>query len=140
MKPAFAALPLVLLAACDAGTQPDVSPAPEAPAQPGLVALVASRDAAVRDSGIQQIIARTGKAKRDIQVLTLYGPLYFAWPKNVAPVPFELYFNAGGDTAGFAHDFTDATRPTFSAALDAILPLAMRGAASARAHAQRPRN
>jgi hypothetical protein len=29
MKPAFAALPLALLAACDAGTEPDVSPAPE---------------------------------------------------------------------------------------------------------------
>ena len=131
---------IVLVVALLGGGPSVAAPAPEAPAQPGLVALVASRDAAVRDSGIQQIVARTGKAKRDIQVLTLYGPLYFAWPKNVAPVPFELYFNAGGDTAGFAHDFTDATRPTFSAALDAILPQAMRGAASARAHAQRPRN
>ena len=115
------------------------APTPEAPAQPGLAALVAPRDAELRAAGVNQILARTDKAKRDIQVLTQYGALYFAWPKNVAPVPFEIYFNAGGPTAAFANGFNDATKSRYAAALDAIVPEVLRRAAAARASAQRPR-
>ena len=123
-----------------ANAQTAPASAPEAPLQPGLAALVAPRDAALRAAGVQQIIARTGKQRRDIQVMTQYGPAYFAWPKNVAPVTFEIYFNTNGATAAFANDFGEANKARFTAALDAIVPLAIRGANSARANAQRPRS
>lgn len=114
-------------------------PAADAPVQPGLSALVASRDAELRAAGVEQILARTGKGRRDIQVLTTWGPVYFPWSKNVKPVAFEIYFNTNGQTDAFAHDFSDATKASFSAALDAIVPQAIRGAANARAARLRPR-
>lgn len=116
------------------------APAGDAPVQPGLAALVASRDAELRAAGVEQILARTDKGRRDIQVLTTWGPSYFPWPKNVKPVAFEIYFNTNGQTDAFAHDFSDATRATFRAALDAIVPQAIRGAANARAARLRPRS
>jgi hypothetical protein len=127
------------LAAGAAGAQKSPAPADEAPLQPGLVALVAPRDAELRAAGVTQIIARTGKARRDIQVLTDYGPSYLGWPKNVAPVTFEIYFNTNAPTTAFAHEYSEANKAKFQAALDAIAPLAVRAANTARANRLRPR-
>ena len=113
---------------------------PEAPESPGLAALVQPRVAELRTAGVKQIVVRTGKKARDVQALTNYGPLYFAWPKTVKEqVPFEIYLNSDGSVGVFANGFSDATRAKFSAALDAVVPQVIKGANQARANSQRPK-
>ena len=131
----FVAVLPVTLASAQAPAKSAANP----PEQPGLAALLEPNVAKLRAAGVRQITARTGKQRRDIQVLSQYAPVYFGWPKNVAPVEFEIYLNPDGQTAAYANDFNDATKPKFSAALDAIVPQALRGATNAKATAQRPK-
>jgi hypothetical protein len=58
-----------------AATTPASPPPP--PVQPALAPLVTPRVPEMSSVGIQRIAARTGKSKRDIQVMTRYGPVYF---------------------------------------------------------------
>ena len=109
------------------------------PARPELAPLVAPRSVELREAGIQKIVTRTGKKRRDIQVFTQYGPVYFAWPKNVTPVLFEIELGQGGTPTVRASDYSDSDKARYAAAFDAIFPEALRGARSARATAQRPR-
>jgi hypothetical protein len=133
---------LVVVSFLGAGTSfaaTTASPVVEATEQPGLAALIAPRSAELREVGIQQIIARTGKQRRDIQVMTQYGSVYFAWPKNVAPVTFEVYLGNEGRLSAYASDFNESSRAQYLAAIDAIFPEAMRGARNAKARALRPK-
>jgi hypothetical protein len=110
----------------------------EAPVQPGLLALAQPRIADLRAAGVKQIIGRT-TGRSNVQVLTNWGASYLRWPKDVKPIAFELYVNSDGTNAAFASDFSDATKAQYAAALDALIPAAIKAAANARAAANRPK-
>jgi len=109
------------------------------PAQVALSQHVAPRAAALSSSGIQTISARTGRNQRDIQVLGQYGTIYFGWPKGIAPAPFELEVGKGGAPTVRAAGYTDADRARYTAALDAVLPQAIKRAEEAKAIRLRPK-
>lgn len=124
--------------------QQSASPAAPADAQAdaafaALSPLVAPHTAALSAAGVQKVVARTGKNKRDIQVLTQWGPLYFPWPKGVEPVTFELYVEAPRAFDVTAAGYTESAKARYAAAFDAVLPLAVRSANNARIQAQRPK-
>jgi len=104
-----------------------------------LAPLVADHSAALSAAGAQNIVARTGRRSRDIQVLTRWGPAYFAWPKGVKPVTFEIYIAAPNRLDVTAEGFTEATLPLYAAAFDAVLPQAVKAANDLRALASRPK-
>jgi hypothetical protein len=110
-----------------------------APAQPALSALVAPRASELADAGVQKITARTGKDIRDIQVLTQYGPAYFAWPKNVTPVLFEIAVGTGNAITVTANDYSEANKARYVAAFDAVIPRALAQASNLKTRALRPR-
>lgn len=121
-----------------AGAQ-TAAPAKSAPNQPALAALAAPRASDLYAAGVQKIVARTGKQRRDIQILTSYGTSYIPWPKGVTPAPFQLDVGAKGALTVRADEYSDANRSRYAAAFDAILPEAVRLANESRAKAQRPR-
>lgn len=129
----------MLLVAPGAIAQPAAGGAPAAKPDPGLSALAASRAADLNAAGVQKIVARTGKNKRDIQVLTTWGPAYFGWPKGASPAPFELVVKGNNAVAVSASGYTDAKRAQYASALDAIVPEAVRVASELRAKATRPK-
>jgi hypothetical protein len=117
---------------------------PSAPTQAdatfaALSPVVAARTAELSAAGVKKIVARTGKGKRDIQVLTQWGPAYLAWPKNVTPVTFEVYVEAPNAFDVIADGYSDANKARYAAAFDALVPPAVRAANSLRAQAQRPK-
>jgi len=109
------------------------------PLQPELVPLIAPRAAELSSAGIQKIAARTDKKRRNIQVLTTYGPIYFGWPKNVTPVTFEIEVGTGSAVTVRAKGDIEANKARYAAAFDAIVPVALRQARDAKARAERPR-
>ena len=104
-----------------------------------LVPLILPHAAALSAAGVQKVVARTGKNKRDIQVMTRWGPAYFPWPKGVTPATFDLYVTAGDDFVVSADGYTEANKARYAAAFDAVLPQAVRAANAVRAQAQRPK-
>jgi hypothetical protein len=104
-----------------------------------LSPIVAPRTAELSAAGVQKVVARTGKGKRDVQVLTRWGPSYLAWPKGVTPVSFEIYVEAPNAFDVIADGYTEANKALYAAAFDAVLPLAVRSANALRAQAQRPK-
>jgi hypothetical protein len=112
------------------------NPAP--PPQAALTGHVAPRTAELGAVGIQKISARTGMHRRDIQVLSQWGTIYFPWPKDVKPAPFELEVGKAG-AAVRAPGYTDADRARYTAAIDAVLPIAIRRADEAKLNRTRPR-
>ena len=119
---------------------PAATKAPMTPAvRPALAELVAPRAPDLGGAGIQKIVARTGKNRRDIQVLSSWGPIYFPWPKGVTPAPFQLDVGAGNALTVRAEGYTEAKKAQYAAAFDAVLPQAIRMADEARARALRPK-
>ena len=110
-----------------------------ASAQPALSVLVAPRASELDDAGVQRIIARSGNSPLDIQVLTQYGPAYFGWPTNVAPVPFEIAVGAGNAVTVDASDYSEANKARYAAAFDAVIPRALAQASNLKTRALRPR-
>ena len=108
--------------------------------QPELAPLVAPRAAELTAAGIQKITARTGKRKRDIQVTSRYGPFYFAWPKNVTPVTFDIVIGQGNAVTVQAAGYNEANKANYAAAFDAIIPEALRLVTEAKTRAERPRH
>ena len=104
-----------------------------------LVPLILPHAAALSAAGVQKVVARTGKKKRDIQVITKWGPAYFPWPKGVTPAIFDLYVTAANDFDVSADGYTEANKARYAAAFDAVLPQAVRSANAVRAQAQRPK-
>ena len=80
-----------------------------------------------------------GKQRRDIQVLTGYGPVYFAWLKNVTPVAFVIEVGKGGALTVRADGYTEANKASYAAAFDAVIPEAVRRTRSNNAWATRPK-
>ena len=134
---------LLLLIACLGGatafaaSSPTTPPPP--PVQPALEPLVAPRAAELNSVGIQRIVTRTGKQRRDIQVMTGYGPVYFAWPKNATPMAFVIEVGKGGAITVRAEGYTEANKASYSAAIDAVIPEAVRRTRSNNAWATRPK-
>ena len=118
--------------------QPAAAPAPtRADATfAALAPIVGPRTAELSGAGVQKVVARTGKGKRDIQVLTQWGPSYFPWPKGVTPVVFDIYVEAPNKFDVIADGYTEATKARYVAAFDAVLPQAVRSANALRAQAQ----
>ncbi len=133
------ALPALAAQAGAAAGATATATASAASAQTELVALVGPRADQLRAAGVQRILARTGKQKRDIQVMTKYGAVYFGWPKGVSPVTFEMQLGRDDGLVVRASGYTEASRPHYAAAFDAVIPEALRQAAQAKALAERPR-
>jgi hypothetical protein len=143
--PALATLALALVAGpalaqapVPAPRPPPAAPAPT-PVQPALGALVQARGAELAAAGIDAIVARTGKQRRDLQVRSRYGPIYFGWPKGVKPVTFELAVASNGVVTVRAQGADAAGLDDYRAAFDAVIPEAIRLARDAKARAERPR-
>jgi hypothetical protein len=144
--PALAALALALVAVAPlaqpaaAATKSSPTASAAAPAQPALAALVQARGAELAAAGIESIVARTGKQRRDLQVRSRYGPIYFGWPKGVKPVTFELTVGQGGTVTVKAQGGDATGLDDYRAAFDAVIPQAIRLARDAKARAERPRS
>jgi hypothetical protein len=117
---------------------PAQKPAATAPEQPALSTLAAARAPELSSAGIRSVHARTGKQRRDIQVATEWGPVYFAWPKGVTPAPFELVVDKAAVKV-VAPSYSDKDQALYAKAFDAVLPEAVRRANEMKAQAQRPK-
>lgn len=113
---------------------PAKAPAAAAPAtgtvkavQPGLLEVAGPRVNEVMAADIQKITAVTNKGSRSIYVESKWGNSYYGWPKNVKPVAFtvEVGKPAGGATIS-APGFTDANKADYKAAIESVLPNAIR--------------
>lgn len=104
-----------------------------------LSPLVGPHTVALSAAGITDVVARTGRNRRDIEVLTRWGPAYFAWPKGVKPVTFAIYVEAPRRFDVTADGFTVANKALYAAAFDALVPQAVRTANALRARAQAPK-
>ncbi len=115
------------------------APAGGAIAQPALEALAAPHTARLRDAGIHRIVARPGHGWRDLQVLTAWGAIYFAWPRDVAAASFDVEVGGGGPVTVRAPGAAPADQARYAAAFDAVFAEAVRRAHEVRASAERPR-
>ena len=104
-----------------------------------LAPLVGPHTAALSAAGVEEVVARTGKNRRDIQVVTKWGPAYFPWPKGVTPVTFDIYVKAPNAFDVTADGYSEANKARYAAAFDAVLPQAVRSANAVRAQATRPK-
>jgi len=104
-----------------------------------LSPLVGPHTAALSAAGVEEVVARTGKNRRDIQVITRWGPAYFPWPKGVTPVAFYVYVKAPYAFDVTADGYKDANKARYAAAFDAVLPQAVSSANALRAQATRPK-
>ena len=106
----------------------------------GLSALVAPHAKQLQAAGIQSILTRTGKRRRDIQVLTQWGPTYFPWPKGVTPAVFEIYVAKDGTAEVYTDGHSESTKARYAAAFNAVVPEAIRQAGLTRAAATKPKH
>lgn len=120
--------------------QPAATPSSGDATFDALAPLVAARVPELHAAGVEKVTARTGRNRRDIQVLTRWGPAYFGWPKGVKPVEFELRIESPNTIDLIAPAYNDAAKPTYRAAFDAVLPQALRTANQTRANASRPKS
>ena len=107
--------------------------------QPALVKHVAPRGPELAAAGIKGIAARTGRQRRDIQVVTQFGPAYFAWPKGAVPAVFEIEVEAANNVEVWTTGYTAADEARYRAAIDAVIPEALRAAARVREQMTRPK-
>ena len=119
---------------------PATKPAPAAPVQEALIALVSPRGAELSSIDINRIVARTGERNRDIQVITTHGPVYFGWPSNVTPVEFVIDVGDGGDVNVRAAGYSEENKARYAAALDAVLVEAVRQVRANNVWVSRPRS
>ena len=142
MKPIRCLVPLFVLAlAAPAWAQAPAAPKSQADVVwDALSPLVAPRVAELHAAGVQKVVARTGRNRRDIQVSTRWGTTYFGWPKGVTPAEFELSVDGPALINLVAPKYTDALRPTYKTAFDAVLPQAVKAANQARIDASRPKS
>lgn len=95
--------------------------------QPGLVEVVGPRVNEVVGAGITRITATPGKGWRSITVQSPWGDSYFGWPRNLKQVPFTIVNSqpTGGATIS-APGLNDANKADYKAAIEAIIPFAIR--------------
>jgi hypothetical protein len=119
--------------------QQPAAPAAKASANADFAALVGPRATDLANAGVQKLAARTDKGKRNIQLLTKYGAIYFGWPKGVEPVAFDIAIGQGGAPVAHASGYSEATKARYAAALDALIPEALDRTAKAKVWAERPK-
>ena len=107
--------------------------------QPALVKHIAPRGPELAAAGIKSIAARTGRQRRDIQVVTQFGPAYFAWPKGAVPAVFEIEVEAANNVEVWTTGYASADEARYRAAIDAVIPEAVRAAARVREQMTRPK-
>ena len=107
--------------------------------QPALVKHVAPRGPELAAAGIKGIAARTGRQRRDIQVVTQFGPAYFAWPKGSAPAIFEIEVEAASNVEVWTTGYTPADEARYRSAIAGVIPAAVRAAARVWEQARRPK-
>ncbi len=105
--------------------------------EPGLYAVAGARVQQVAAAGVQKITAMPGKDRRSIAVESPWGYSYFDYPKNVKPVPFEIWVggSAGGATIS-APGFNDTNKADYKAAIDAIISHAIKSTQQNRIYMQ----
>lgn len=107
--------------------------------QPALLKHLSPRGPELATAGIRSIAARTGRQRRDIQVVTQFGPAYFAWPKGAAPAVFEIEGETANNVEVWTTGYTPADEARYRAAIDAVIPEAVRAAARVREQMTRPK-
>jgi len=141
MKSSRFLLPVLALAlAAPAWAQAPAAPPSQADAAwNALSPLAAPYVAQLHAAGVEKVTARTGHGRRDIQVLTRWGPAYFGWPTGVTPAAFVLSVDGPSTIDLSAPNYTPALRPNYKTAFDAVLPQARKAADQARLNATRPK-
>jgi hypothetical protein len=126
------ALVLVLIAAALGVGMGNAQTAPTVKAiQPGLVEVAGPRVIEAVAAGIQKLTATPGKGGQSIAVQSPWGEIYFDWPKDVKPMAFTI--ETGGTPAAMtatisAPGFTQANRADYKAAIEAVVPMAIKQA------------
>ena len=105
--------------------------------EPGLYEVAGERVQQVAAAGVQKITATPGKGRRAIAVESPWGSSYFDYPKNVKQVPFEIWVggSAGGATIS-APGFDDTNKADYKAAIEAIIPHAIKSTQQNRVYMQ----
>jgi len=100
--------------------------------QPGLFEVAGPRVSEANAAGLIKIVAEPGKGAKSIYVESPYGPIYFGWPKDVKPVAFTIEMGKASGTAAeiSAPGFTEGNKGDYKAALDAVIPMAIKEAAA----------
>mgnify|MGYP006320309011 CR=1 FL=1 len=96
--------------------------------QPGLLEVTGPRVNDAVAAGIQKITATPGKKGKSITVQSPWGYIYFDWPKDVKPVAFTIETGKGGGATISAPGFTEANKADYRAAVDAVVPKAIKDA------------
>ena len=96
--------------------------------QPGLLEVTGPRVSEAVAAGIQHIKATPGKGARAIEVRSPWGNIYTAWPKDVKQVAFTIETGKGGGATISAPGFTEANKADYKAAVDAVIPKAIKDA------------
>ena len=113
----------------NAQTAPEAPPARTVTAvQPGLLEVTGPQVNDVYGAGIQTIIATPGKGRHSISVYSPWGHIYFNWPKDVKPVAFTIETAKNGGVTISAPGFTEANKADYKAAIEAVVPIAMKKA------------
>jgi len=95
--------------------------------QPGLLEVAGPRVNEVQAAGIKKITATPGKGSRAIAVESPWGYSYFAFPKDVKPVAFTIEVGKPAGVATIsAPGFKEANKADYKAAIEAIIPFAIR--------------
>lgn len=119
---------LVLPVHAQQAAAPAVTPTVKA-VQPGLLEVTGPRVNEAIAAGIQKISATPGKGARSVEVASPWGNIYFAYPKDVKPVAFTIEHAKKANTVTVsAPGFTEANKADYKAAVDAIVPKAIKDA------------
>ncbi len=93
--------------------------------QPGLLDVTGPRVSEALGAGVVKIVATPGKGAKSIEVQSVWGFIFFDWPKDVKQVAFSVE-PTGTDSATIsAPGFTEANKAEYRAAFDAVVPLAI---------------
>ena len=120
--------------AAPAFAQPAATPVKITSVQPGLVEVSGGRINQAVAAGITKITATPGKGNRSVEVHSPWGNIFFGWPKDVKPVAFTIAASPKAGTATIsAPGFTEANKADYKAAVDAVVPMAIKRAEAQKA-------
>jgi hypothetical protein len=127
----------VAFAAPAVAQQPATAPTVKA-VQPGLLEVTGPRVNDAVAAGIQKITAVPGKGRRSIEVRSPWGNIYFDWPKDVKPVAFTIEAGKQGGATISAPGFTEANKADYKAAVEAVVPRAIKDAQAQKTTRTKP--
>ena len=106
------------------------------PEVPTLTASVSGRRNELAEAGVRSILARPGK--RSVEVRTVSGTSYVRWPKDSAPISFEVAVGPDGAYVVRASDFTEAKQGLYQSTIDAMITKAVALGRGEKARARKP--